>query len=162
MLVYEGNKSAVREGWDATGIVKETRNNHSNLEQNLHVFGGFKRLLYDGLAGSLFEERLAVLSKSIEDVVADYLAELVQLTKHHMEHCGYRQGDLVQFIYTVPAIWTDRAKQAIMVSAQTAMDNCDFSNGSISLCSESMAAAAYVFQVNKSVDLEVSEPNCLC
>lgn len=61
----------------------------------------------------------------------------------------------MHFICTVPATWTETAKQTILASSKEAQNNSKFTNRSCSLCHELVAAAAYVSQVDKSVDLEV-------
>jgi hypothetical protein len=86
--------------------VKKIRDNHIDLEQHINVFKNFKPFLEGGRAGSLFEQRLALLPfhKSIKDVVTDYLTSLVQVTKDQMKDCGYQEEDHVHFICTVPAM----------------------------------------------------------
>jgi molecular chaperone DnaK (HSP70) len=159
ILVYEGSTPIVHWGSSAWIIVKDMRKNHIDRERQVYVFESFKPLLQDECASSLFEERLAVLPfhKSLEDLIADYLTGLLHVTKNQMMRCGYIDGDFVQLVCTVPAMWTDRAKQTTLASSGRAQDNCKFTNGSASLCYEPVAAAAYIFQVDKSVDLKVSK-----
>jgi molecular chaperone DnaK (HSP70) len=164
MLVYEGSTPIVHWGLNAWIIVKKIRANHIDPEQQIHVFESFKPLLQDECASSVFKERLAVLPfhKSLEDLITDYLTGLLHATKDQMMGCGYIEGDFVQFICTVPAMWTERAKQTTLASSERAQNNCKFTNGSASLCFEPVAAAAYVFQVDQSVDLEVRNFDNYC
>ena len=91
------------------------------------------------------------------DGVSDYLT---QLYKHTMETLTRRYGETfmsmtkVQFVLTVPAVWSDSAKNATLQAAEKAgMGKV----GDLKIISEPEAAAVYTLKTVQSSNVKIGD-----
>lgn len=105
------------------------------------------------------EERLKQLpfKKTADDVGADFLTGLLHQAKCYMLSKGYKPecGDQVNFIITVPAMWTLKGRQLTHKALDRARHSTVFHIGSLKLCLEPTAQAAYMFRVSEQINLKV-------
>lgn len=101
--------------------------------------------------------QLRKCDKTVMDGVSDYLT---QLYKHTMETLTRRYGETfmamtkVQFVLTVPAVWSDSAKNATLQAAEKAgMGN----RGELKIISEPEAAAVYTLKTVQSSNVKVGD-----
>ena len=95
------------------------------------------------------------------EAVSDYLREI---HKHTMETLTRRYGETfmsmtkVQFVLTVPAVWSDAAKDATLKAAEKAgMGN----KGDLKLISEPEAAAVYTLKAIQPNHLKIGDNVCI-
>lgn len=109
---------------------------------------------------SEIQQLIAESGKDAVSVVADYLS---QIYKHTQGELIKRYGDLfmqtteTQWILTVPAIWSDAAKDATLTAAKKAGMGPD-----IALISEPEAAAVYTLQAIQPNHLRVGDNFVVC
>ena len=106
------------------------------------------------------QKLLAECGKDAVSVVADYLS---QLYKHTKEELTKRYGNLfmrtteLQWVLTVPAIWSDAAKDATLAAARkTGMGS------ELTLISEPEAAAVYTLQAIQPNHLKIGDNFVVC
>ncbi|KAF2154314.1 hypothetical protein K461DRAFT_312251 [Myriangium duriaei CBS 260.36] len=96
------------------------------------------------------KNQLKSLNKTAEDIVADYLRHMLDATKYALERrfgAYMAKNTPLDFILTVPAVWTDAAKEATKRAALAAgMSN------NLQLISEPEAAAIWV--LNNMIELK--------
>jgi hypothetical protein len=106
------------------------------------------------------QQLLAKSGKGAVAVVADYLA---QVYKHTKDELIKRYGDLfmrttdIQCVLTVPAIWSDAAKNATLTAARSAG-----MGPNLTLTSEPEAAAVYTLQDIQPNRLRVGDNFVVC
>ncbi|KAK5175356.1 uncharacterized protein LTR77_000495 [Saxophila tyrrhenica] len=111
------------------------------------------------VSSSELHELLAASGKTATAVVADYLREVY---KHAKAELAKRYGTVfidsthLQWILTVPAVWSDGAKNATLTAAKKAGMGPD-----LTLISEPEAAAVYTLQAMQPSHLETGD-NILC
>jgi molecular chaperone DnaK (HSP70) len=100
--------------------------------------------------------------KTVSDAVADYLTAL---HGHTMETLGRRYGEQfmrrtnVEFVLTVPAVWSDSAKNATLIAAERAgMGKV----GSLKIISEPEAAAVYTLKAIQPNHLQIGDNFIVC
>ena len=109
---------------------------------------------------SEIKQLLAKSGKDAVSVVADYLA---QIYKHTQSELTKRYGALfmqttdVQWVLTVPAIWSDAAKDATLTAARKAGMGPE-----LTLISEPEAAAVYTLQAIQPNHLKVGDNFVVC
>lgn len=96
------------------------------------------------------------------EAVSDYLG---QIHKHTMETLTKRYGETfmgmttVQFVLTVPAVWSDAAKDATRLAAEKAgMGN----KGDLKIISEPEAAAVYTLKAIQPNHLKIGDNFIVC
>ncbi|KAF2748930.1 actin-like ATPase domain-containing protein [Sporormia fimetaria CBS 119925] len=100
--------------------------------------------------------------KTVQEAVSDYLR---QIYEHTMESLTRRYGETfmsmtdVEFVLTVPAIWTDQAKDATLKAAERAGMG---SRGELKLISEPEAAAVYTLKAIQPHNLKVGDNFVVC
>lgn len=106
--------------------------------------------------------QLRKYDKTVMDAVSDYLA---QLYKHTMDTLARRYGETfmsttkVQFVLTVPAVWSDAAKNATLQAAERAgMGN----RHDLRLISEPEAAAVYTLKAIQPNHLRIGDNFIVC
>lgn len=104
--------------------------------------------------------QLRKCDRTVMDAVSDYLG---QLYKHTMETLTRRYGESfmattkVEFVLTVPAVWSDAAKNATLQAAERAgMGN----RHELKLISEPEAAAVYTLKSMQPKTLKVGDNVC--
>jgi molecular chaperone DnaK (HSP70) len=104
--------------------------------------------------------QLRKYEKTVMEAVTDYLG---QIHKHTMETLTRRYGETfmgmtkVQFVLTVPAVWSDAAKDATLKAAEKAgMGN----KGDLRLISEPEAAAVYTLKAIQPNHLKINDNVC--
>jgi molecular chaperone DnaK (HSP70) len=109
---------------------------------------------------SEMKQLLAKSGKDAVSVVADYLCKVYQHTKDELVK---RYGDLfvqttdTQWVLTVPAIWSDAAKNATLTAARRAG-----MGPQLTLISEPEAAAVYTLQAIQPNHLKVGDNIVVC
>jgi molecular chaperone DnaK (HSP70) len=100
--------------------------------------------------------------RTVMDAVSDYLTEIY---KHTMENLTRRYGDAfmaktkVEFVLTVPAVWSDSAKNATLQAAERAgMGN----RHDLKLISEPEAAAVYTLKAIQPNHLKIGDNFIVC
>ena len=100
--------------------------------------------------------------KTVMEAVSDYLG---QIYKHTMETLTRRYGETfmgmtkVQFVLTVPAVWSDAAKDATLKAAEKAgMGN----RHDLKLISEPEAAAVYTLKAIQPNHLKIGDNFIVC
>lgn len=152
----------IRWGWDAARLVEK------GLDRNIP--GCMVDLFKPGLddKNETREERRHIeellirlqsefsLTKTVDDVVADFLENLLHHVKDQLEPCGYRDDDSVQLTCTVPAMWSIKAKRRTLAAVKKAAELCTFRlDNNIVLLSEPEAATAYVQRKNDRLRFKV-------
>lgn len=106
--------------------------------------------------------QLRKYEKTVMDAVSDYLS---QIYKHTMETLSRRYGETfisltkVEFVLTVPAVWSDSAKDATLKAAEKAgMGN----RHELKLISEPEAAAVYTLKAIQPNHLQVGDNFIVC
>jgi len=106
--------------------------------------------------------QLRQYGKTVMDAVSDYLTEIY---RHTMETLTKRYGETfmaktkVEFILTVPAVWSDSAKNATLQAAERAgMGN----RHDLKLISEPEAAAIYTLKAIQPNHLKVGDNFVVC
>jgi hypothetical protein len=106
--------------------------------------------------------QLGKYGKTVMDAVSDYLREIYN---HTMETLTRRYGETfmgmtkVQFVLTVPAVWSDAAKDATLRAAEKAgMGN----KGDLKLISEPEAAAVYTLKAIQPNHLKIGDNFIVC
>ncbi|KAF1945173.1 actin-like ATPase domain-containing protein [Clathrospora elynae] len=106
--------------------------------------------------------QLRKFEKTVMEAVSDYLS---QIYKHTMETLTKRYGETfmgmtkVQFVLTVPAMWSDSAKDATLKAAEKAgMGN----RTELKLISEPEAAAVYTLKAIQPNHLQIGENFIVC
>ncbi|KAH0551471.1 hypothetical protein GP486_007314 [Trichoglossum hirsutum] len=106
--------------------------------------------------------QLRKYDRNVMDAVSDYLT---QLYKHTMDTLTRRYGESfmsttkVEFVLTVPAVWSDAAKNATLVAAERAgLGN----RHSLRLISEPEAAAVYTLKAIQPNHLKVGDNFIVC
>ncbi|EPS45261.1 hypothetical protein H072_725 [Dactylellina haptotyla CBS 200.50] len=106
--------------------------------------------------------QLRKYNKNVVDAVSDYLTAIY---KHTMDTLGRRYGDSfmqttkVEFVLTVPAVWSDAAKNATLQAAERAgMGN----RHDLRLISEPEAAAVYTLKAIQPNHLKVGDNFIVC
>jgi hypothetical protein len=106
--------------------------------------------------------QLRQYGKTVMDAVSDYLTEIY---KHTMENLTRRYGDAfmaktkVEFVLTVPAVWSDSAKNATLQAAERAgMGN----RHNLKLISEPEAAAVYTLKAIQPNHLKIGDNFIVC
>ena len=106
--------------------------------------------------------QLRKYEKTVMEAVSDYLN---QLYKHTMETLTRRYGETfmsmtkVQFVLTVPAVWSDAAKDSTLKAAEKAgMGN----KGELKLISEPEAAAVYTLKAIQPNHLKIGDNFIVC
>ncbi|CAI6268735.1 unnamed protein product [Periconia digitata] len=100
--------------------------------------------------------------KTVMEAVSDYLA---QIHKHTMETLSRRYGETfmgmtkTQFVLTVPAVWSDAAKDATLRAAEKAGMG---SQGDLKLISEPEAAAVYTLKAIQPNNLKIGDNFIVC
>lgn len=112
------------------------------------------------LSGSTPLERTAVTIQEFGltpvDVVSDFLSSVREITIQSIESSydkDFVAQSKIEYILTIPAIWTDQAKNLVIEAAQKAQlgqHRVDFH-----LCGEPEAAAVYTFRAIQPHDLRV-------
>jgi molecular chaperone DnaK (HSP70) len=93
-------------------------------------------------------------------VVTDFLSSVLKITTESIERtyeARWVQESAVEYVLTVPAIWSDSAKALMVKAAEEAgfgVHRVDFN-----LVSEPESAAAYTLKAIQPNDLNVSVPN---
>lgn len=134
-----------------------------------------KRGFYNSAAGldagediiHLHEEtttaELVRLSKTTVDIIADYLGAVYKhaLSKiREREYSSYIDSLTKEFVLTVPAIWSDRAKNATLIAARNA--HKDMLVNPENLITEPEAAALFAFQAFSKRGLSNGDAFVLC
>jgi molecular chaperone DnaK (HSP70) len=106
--------------------------------------------------------QLRKFEKTVMEAVTDYLE---QIYKHTMETLTRRYGETfmsltkVQFVLTVPAVWSDSAKDATLKAAEKAgMGN----RHELQLISEPEAAAVYTLKAIQPNHLQIGDNFVVC
>ncbi|KAF3046083.1 hypothetical protein E8E12_010928 [Didymella heteroderae] len=106
--------------------------------------------------------QLRKYDKTVNEAVTDYLS---QIYKHTMETLTKRYGETfmsltkVQFVLTVPAVWSDSAKDATLKAAEKAgMGN----RHDLKIISEPEAAAVYTLKAIQPNHLKVGDNFVVC
>ncbi|OBT44564.1 hypothetical protein VE00_05799 [Pseudogymnoascus sp. WSF 3629] len=99
------------------------------------------------MAQQLTADYLGALKKHLLDILQ------IQLGKHHAEETP------LQFILTVPAVWSDAAKETTLQAAETAGLG---QNAPILMISEPEAAATYALHRKKLGDLSIGDTFVIC
>jgi hypothetical protein len=106
--------------------------------------------------------QLQKCGKTVMDAVSDYLTEIY---KHTMETLTRRYGETfmsktkVEFVLTVPAVWSDSAKNATLQAAERAgMGNMH----QLKLISEPEAAAVYTLKAIQPNHLSIGDNFIVC
>jgi molecular chaperone DnaK (HSP70) len=106
--------------------------------------------------------QLRQYGRTVMDAVSDYLTEIY---KHTMENLTRRYGDAfmaktkVEFVLTVPAVWSDSAKNATLQAAERAgMGN----RHDLKLISEPEAAAVYTLKAIQPNHLKIGDNFIVC
>ena len=100
--------------------------------------------------------------KTVSDAVADYLTEIY---KHTMDTLRKRYGDSfvrtakVEFVLTVPAVWSDSAKNATLMAAERAGMG---RSSELRLISEPEAAAVYTLKAIQPNHLKLGDNFIVC
>jgi molecular chaperone DnaK (HSP70) len=100
--------------------------------------------------------------KTVMEAVSDFLT---QIYNHTMETLSRRYGETfmgmtkVQFVLTVPAVWSDSAKDATLKAAERAGMG---SKGDVNLISEPEAAAVYTLKAIQPNNLSVGDNFIVC
>jgi molecular chaperone DnaK (HSP70) len=109
-------------------------------------------------------EQLKKSKKNAEAAVADYLTEMF---KHARNMLVRRYGEYfisttkISVVLTVPAVWSDAAKDATLRAAQQAGSAAKFSMAKqLTLISEPEAAAVYTLQAIQPNLLKVGNHDC--
>lgn len=106
--------------------------------------------------------QLRKYEKTVMEAVTDYLS---QIHKHTMETLTKRYGETfmsmtkVQFVLTVPAVWSDSAKDATLKAAEKAGMG---KKGDLKLISEPEAAAVYTLKAIQPNHLTVGDNFVVC
>ncbi|KAL1606690.1 hypothetical protein SLS60_004097 [Paraconiothyrium brasiliense] len=106
--------------------------------------------------------QLRKYEKTVAEAVSDYLA---QIYKHTMETLTRRYGETfmsmtkVQFVLTVPAVWSDSAKDATLRAAEKAGLG---SGKDLKLISEPEAAAVYTLKAIQPNNLKIGDNFIVC
>lgn len=106
--------------------------------------------------------QLRKYQKTVMEAVSDYLA---QIYKHTMETLTRRYGETfmsmtkVQFVLTVPAVWSDSAKDATLKAAEKAGMG---SGKDLKLISEPEAAAVYTLKAIQPNNLKIGDNFIVC
>ncbi|KAF1978029.1 actin-like ATPase domain-containing protein [Bimuria novae-zelandiae CBS 107.79] len=106
--------------------------------------------------------QLRKYEKTVMEAVSDYLA---QIHKHTMETLTRRYGETfmsmtkTQFVLTVPAVWSDSAKDATLKAAEKAGMG---SGNDLKLISEPEAAAVYTLKAIQPNNLKVGDNFIVC
>lgn len=106
--------------------------------------------------------QLRQYGKTVMDAVSDYLTEIY---KHTMDNLTRRYGETfmlktkVEFVLTVPAVWSDSAKNATLQAAERAgMGN----RHDLKLISEPEAAAVYTLKAIQPNHLKIGDNFIVC
>lgn len=106
--------------------------------------------------------QLRKFEKTVMEAVSDYLA---QIYKHTIETLTKRYGETfmgmteVEFVLTVPAVWSDSAKDATLKAAEKAgMGN----RHELKLISEPEAAAVYTLKTIQPNHLQIGDNFIVC
>lgn len=108
--------------------------------------------------------QLRKYNKTVMEAVSDYLTQirahtLETLTRRHGE--AFMADTLVQFELTVPAVWSDSAKDATLKAAEKAgMGSRE--SGDLKLISEPEAAAVYTLKAIQPNHLSVGDNFIVC
>lgn len=96
--------------------------------------------------------------KNAVRVTGDYLGQLIRLTKQILQRrFGLRADDMdLRFILTVPAVWSDKAKDSTLRAAIAGGINAE----DISLVSEPEAAALYALDATRPNSIGVGLGSC--
>lgn len=100
--------------------------------------------------------------KTVMEAVSDYLG---QIYKHTMETLTRRYGETfmsmtkVEFVLTVPAVWSDAAKDATLKAAEKAGMG---KKGDLKIISEPEAAAVYTLKAVQPNYLKVGDNFIVC
>lgn len=106
--------------------------------------------------------QLRKYDKTVMEAVSDYLA---QIYRHTMETLTRRYGETfmsltkVQFVLTVPAVWSDSAKDATLKAAEKAGMG---KRHELQLISEPEAAAVYTLKAIQPNHLKVGDNFIVC
>jgi molecular chaperone DnaK (HSP70) len=106
--------------------------------------------------------QLRKYNKTVMEAVSDYLA---QIYKHTMETLTRRYGETfmsltkVQFVLTVPAVWSDSAKDATLKAAEKAGMG---KRHELQLISEPEAAAVYTLKAIQPNHLKIGDNFIVC
>jgi hypothetical protein len=106
--------------------------------------------------------QLRKYDKTVMEAVSDYLA---QIYKHTMETLTRRYGETfmsltkVQFVLTVPAVWSDSAKDATLKAAEKAGMG---KRHELQLISEPEAAAVYTLKAIQPNHLQIGDNFIVC
>lgn len=108
--------------------------------------------------------QLRKYNKTVMDAVTDYLS---QIRAHTIETLTRRHGEAfmtstpTQFVLTVPAVWSDSAKDATLKAAERAgMGSRE--SGDLKLISEPEAAAVYTLKAIQPNHLSVGDNFIVC
>ncbi|KAH7398970.1 hypothetical protein DE146DRAFT_678065 [Phaeosphaeria sp. MPI-PUGE-AT-0046c] len=106
--------------------------------------------------------QLRKFEKTVMEAVSDYLAQIYQ---HTMETLTRRYGETfmsltkVQFVLTVPAVWSDSAKDATLKAAEKAGMG---KRHELQLISEPEAAAVYTLKAIQPNHLQIGDNFIVC
>lgn len=106
--------------------------------------------------------QLRKYEKTVIEAVSDYLS---QIYKHTMETLTRRYGETfmgmtkTQFVLTVPAVWSDAAKDATLKAAEKAGMGA---RGELKLISEPEAAAVYTLKAIQPNHLKIGDNFIVC
>jgi molecular chaperone DnaK (HSP70) len=106
--------------------------------------------------------QLRKYDKTVMEAVSDYLA---QIYKHTIETLTRRYGETfmaltkVQFVLTVPAVWSDSAKDATLKAAEKAGMG---KRHELQLISEPEAAAVYTLKAIQPNHLQIGDNFVVC
>jgi hypothetical protein len=106
--------------------------------------------------------QLRKYNKTVMEAVSDYLGEIY---KHTMETLTRRYGETfmsltkVQFVLTVPAVWSDSAKDATLKAAEKAGMG---KRHELQLISEPEAAAVYTLKTIQPNHLKIGDNFVVC
>jgi hypothetical protein len=99
----------------------------------------------------------SIESRDVQDVIADFLAKVFEHTKSQLTLLhGFSDRCPVQFVITVPTIWSPQSSRILQASMQDALEIVEFGLGNegvikdLFIISEPEAAATYIIQANSS------------
>jgi len=154
LFVSQGNAEVVEWGYEV-----DTDKDHIQ----------FVKLLLDPsqdlpeyVSRSELEARLRRVHKTAVQAAADYL---INLKEHVLQQLKYRFGERlfaasqIEFIVTVPAVWSDAAKDATMRAAELAGLN---EHNNLSMITEPEAAALCALKTVASVDTKENDIWIVC
>ncbi|KAF5857425.1 hypothetical protein ETB97_005772 [Aspergillus alliaceus] len=159
-------------GYEVHKIVRELDDEDERRAQGIHRF----KLLLDTseLTSNVRKELIPTLDMLLEkniisdkretDIIADYLKRLFDHTKVKMrEKHLYTEGETVEFVLCIPAIWTRKACRKMQMAMTAALHRTGFITeqfhdvDNLFIVHEPEAAAAYVLAQTKDITITAGE-----